>query len=70
MLHSCRMLCSDKHGTFSPALLVDASTTLAKKTVEHLLHLEFLWAGMCWRLTEYVSARRASCVGFGALAGT
>lgn len=51
MLHSCRMLCSDKHGTFSPALLVDASTTLANKTVENLLHLEFLWAGVCWWLT-------------------
>lgn len=48
MLHSFGMLCSGKHGTFSPVLLLDSSTTLANKTVVSLLHLVFLWAGECW----------------------
>lgn len=48
MLHSFGMLCSGKRGTFSPVLLLDASTTLANKSVENLLHLVFLQAGVCW----------------------
>lgn len=39
------MLCSGKHGTFSPVLLLDASTTLANKSVENLLHIVVL--GWC-----------------------